>query len=91
MNYFQGIEWMKTITSANANRNFSRLLKDVGNGHEITILSRGTPVAKIVSIKNAALHKNEMKRHLLARIKNQAVTGSRNWTRKELYDDDTCE
>ena len=82
---------MKTITSANANRNFSKLLKEVGNGHEITILSRGTPVAKIVSIKNAALHKNEIKRHLLARIKNQTVTGSRYWTRKELYDDDRCE
>jgi antitoxin (DNA-binding transcriptional repressor) of toxin-antitoxin stability system len=51
----------------------------------------GQPVAKIVSIRNAALYKNEMKRQLLARIKNQAETGSRNWTRKELYDDDTCE
>lgn len=81
---------MKTITAANANRSFSSLLKEVGNGQEITILSRGTPVAKIVSVKPSMLSKNEMKRLLLARLKSQAVTGSRNWTRNELYDDTTC-
>lgn len=81
---------MKTITAANANRNFSSLLKEVGNGQEITILSRGTPVAKIVSVKTSILSKNEMKRLLLDRLKSQTVTGSRNWTRNELYDDNTC-
>lgn len=81
---------MKTITAANANRSFSSLLKEVGNGQEITILSRGTPVAKIVSVKTSMLSKNEMKRLLLARLKSQSVTGSRNWTRNELYDDNTC-
>lgn len=81
---------MKTIPAANANRNFSSLLKEVGNGQEITILSRGTPVAKIVSVKTSILSKNEMKRLLLDRLKSQTVTGSRNWTRNELYDDNTC-
>ncbi|MFZ2632313.1 MAG: type II toxin-antitoxin system prevent-host-death family antitoxin [Desulfosalsimonadaceae bacterium] len=76
---------MKIITAANANREFSKLLRDVRKGEEITILSRGTPVAKITSVNSAALQKNAMKNLLLSRLKTQDVTGSRNWTRDELY------
>jgi prevent-host-death family protein len=81
---------MKTITAANANRGFSNLLREVSKGEEITILSRGTPVAKITSVNSAALQKNAMKSLLLSRLKSQDVTGSRNWTRDELYDDSLC-
>jgi prevent-host-death family protein len=82
---------MKTITAANANRGFSSLLREVRKGEEITILSRGTPVAKITSVNSAALKKNAMKNLLLSRLKAQDVTGSRNWTRDELYNDSSCE
>jgi prevent-host-death family protein len=82
---------MKTITAANANRGFSSLLREVRKGEEITILSRGTPVAKITSVNSAALQKNAMKSLLLSRLKAQDVTGSRNWTRDELYNDSSCE
>jgi len=81
---------MKTITAANANRGFSNLLREVSKGEEIMILSRGTPVAKITSVNSAALQKNAMKNLLLSRLKAQEVTGSRNWTRDELYDDSSC-
>ena len=81
---------MKTITAANANRGFSNLLREVRKGEEITILSRGTPVAKITSVNSAALQKNAMKNLLLSRLKDQDVIGSRNWTRDELYDDSSC-
>ena len=81
---------MKTITATNANRGFSNLLREVSKGEEITILSRGTPVAKITSVNSAALQKNAMKNLLLSRLKAQDVTGSRNWTRDELYDDSPC-
>ena len=81
---------MKTITAANANRGFSNLLREVSKSEEITILSRGTPVAKITSVNSAALQKNAMKNLLLSRLKAQEVTGSRNWTRDELYDDSSC-
>ncbi|RJP84226.1 MAG: type II toxin-antitoxin system prevent-host-death family antitoxin [Desulfobacteraceae bacterium] len=76
---------MKIITAANANREFSKLLRDVRKGEEITILSRGTPVAKITSVSSAALQKNAMKKLLLSRLKTEGVTGSRNWSRDELY------
>lgn len=78
---------MKTITAAEANRRFSNLLREVSKGEEITILSRGTPVAKVTSATAEALQKNAMKNILLCRLKSQEVTGSRNWTRSELYDD----
>lgn len=78
---------MKIITAANANRGFSNLLREVRKGEEITILSRGTPVAKITSVNSAMLQKNEMKKLLVSRLKTQGVTGSRNWTRDELYKD----
>jgi len=82
---------MKTITAANANREFSHLLRQVSQGEEITILSRGTPVARITSINSEALHRNAMKNLLLSRLKAQDVTVSRNWTRGELYNDSSCE
>ncbi len=78
---------MKTITAANANREFSNLLREVRKVEEITILSRGTPVAKIISVKSVVLQKNAMKSLLLSRLKTQSVNGSRNWTRDELYKD----
>ena len=78
---------MKTVTSSDANREFSNLLKEVRRGEEFTILSRGTPVAKITSVSSDTLHKKAMKDLLLSRLKSQKVTGTRNWTRDELYKD----
>ena len=77
---------MKTITAADANRGFSNLLREVSKGEEITILSRGKPVARITSVSSEVVKKNGMKNVLLSRLKTQDVTGSRNWTRDELYD-----
>lgn len=78
---------MKTITAADANRGFSNLLREVREGEEIMILSRGKPVAKITSVVSEAFQKNVMKNLLLSRLKSQDATGSRNWTRDELYHD----
>jgi len=78
---------MKTITAANANRGFSSLLREVRKGEEITILSRGTPVAKITSINADTAQKKAMKTVLLSRLKAQKIIGFRNWTRDELYED----
>jgi len=81
---------MKTITASNANRGFSNLLREVSKGEEIMITSRGTPVAKVISVKSTVLQKNAMKKLLLSRLKTQIATGSRNWTRNELYNDASC-
>lgn len=77
---------MKTITASDANRGFSALLREVSKGKEVTILSRGRPVAKMTPALSESMQKNGMKSILLARLKTQDVTGDRNWTRDELYD-----
>ena len=77
---------MKTITASDANRGFSGLLREVSKGEEVTILSRGRPVAKITSAVSVRSRKDAMKSILLDRLKAQDVTGERNWTRDELYD-----
>jgi len=69
---------------------FPNLLREVSKGEEIMITSRGTPVAKVISVKSTVLQKNAMKNLLLSRLKTQVATGSRNWTRNELYDDASC-
>jgi prevent-host-death family protein len=91
VNYFIEGGFMKTVTAAEANRGFSRLLREVGKGEEIVILSRGTPVAKLTPANAEAFKKNNMKRVLLSRLRAQRATGSRNWTREELYSDTSCE
>ena len=78
---------MKTVTASDANREFSKLLKEVRRGEEITILSRGTPVAKITSVSSDTIQKKTMKHLLISRLKSQNATGTRNWTRDELYSD----
>ena len=78
---------MKTITAANANRGFSKLLRQVSRGEEVTILSKGTPVAKTTSVNAEALQKTAKKNSLLSRLKSQDIIGTRNWSRDELYED----
>ncbi|MBU1666080.1 MAG: type II toxin-antitoxin system Phd/YefM family antitoxin [Gammaproteobacteria bacterium] len=38
---------MKTVTAAEANRQFSRVLREIGQGETFTVLSRGKAVATI--------------------------------------------
>jgi prevent-host-death family protein len=78
---------MKTVTAADANRQFSRVLREVAQGEVFTVVSRGKPVATI-----GPAHKTEATRHtpketLMARLRSQSVTGARTWTRDELYED----
>jgi prevent-host-death family protein len=39
---------MKTVSAAEANRQFSRILREVRAGETVLVTSRGEPVAKIV-------------------------------------------
>lgn len=78
---------MKVITAAEANRQFSRLLRQVREGDSFTVLSRGVPVAVMEPVAENALPKASAKAQLLARLQKQQPSGSRNWTRDELYGD----
>jgi len=78
---------MRTVTAADANRQFSSVLREVAKGEVFTVLSRGKPVATIAPSKSSNVQRDKAKNCLLTRLRNQATTGVRHWTREELYSD----
>jgi prevent-host-death family protein len=77
---------MKSLSSADANRNFSAVLRDVSRGEEILVVSRGKPVAKITGVDVKEKTRAAAKNALLQRLRSQAIFGPRNWNRAELYE-----
>ena len=77
---------MQTVRAADANRQFSSVLKQVSQGEEFLVISRGKAVATISPVRKADSSHLEARRLLLARLAGQKVTGSRTWTRDELYE-----
>jgi prevent-host-death family protein len=78
---------MKTVTAAEANRKFSSILRDVSQGEELTIISRGKPVATIGPVKTDSPSHRVAKTNLVNRLRKRDKSESRDWTRNELYND----
>jgi prevent-host-death family protein len=78
---------MEIITAADANRQFSSVLRKVAHGQTVTVTSRGKPVATISPALANNAQRSAAKINLLARLNAQKTSGSRNWTRDELYED----
>ena len=78
---------MKTITATDANRRFSNVLREVSQGEVLTIVSRGNPVATIGPANVDSPDRHIAKKSLIRRLKKRDPFGQRNWTRNELYDD----
>lgn len=80
----------ETVSAAEANRSFSRLLRGVREGRSYTVTAHGRPVARIVP----ASERDDVERRvraaalkvLLDRIRNQPVINVGPWTRDELYE-----
>lgn len=79
---------MKSVTAADANRQFSALLRRVAQGEQIVITTRGKPVATLAPlVATQDRVRDAAKARLLARLKTQPISGvARTWTRDELYD-----
>lgn len=77
---------MKTFSASDANRHFSRLLREVAQGETVTVLSRGKPVATIAPAGLNRGCRDQAKRALLSRLRQQKPTGGRDWSRDELYE-----
>ena len=76
------------ISAAEANRQFSKLLRAVRRGQSYVVTSHGRPVAKIVP---ASAHDEVMtaaRTALITRLRSQPVVDIGRWTREELYEDD---
>ncbi|MCO5161935.1 MAG: type II toxin-antitoxin system prevent-host-death family antitoxin [Mesorhizobium sp.] len=77
----------KIVTAAEANRDFSKLLRSVKDGDTVVVTSHGTPIAKIIPIENDTERREEAKQRYLNELRNRPVLNLPRWTRDELYDD----
>ena len=77
----------KTVSAADANRDFSKLLRNVRNGDSVVITNHGKPVAKIIPFAHDPV-RAAAKETLLARLRSQPAIDIGPWTRDELYDRD---
>jgi prevent-host-death family protein len=77
-----------SVSAADANRYFSRILSDVKRGESCVITSHGRAVARLVPIEPEDRTRAAGKASLLARLSEQQSDGvSVRWTRDELYED----
>ena len=76
------------VAAADANRDFSKLLRRVRDGGSYIITSHGKPVARIIPIDANDRVRAAARDTLLARLHAQPVTAPIGpWTRDELYED----
>lgn len=77
----------KHIGAAEANRQFSELLRQVGEGETFVITSHGKPVAEIRPLSGVSPERLAARKRLFERLESQPVVNIGKWTRDELYDD----
>ncbi|MFN3296328.1 type II toxin-antitoxin system Phd/YefM family antitoxin [Caldimonas sp.] len=77
----------KAITSAQANRQFSFLLRGVREGHRYVVTSHGKPVARLMPVETDDPVAAKAREALLQRLAGQAIVQAGRWTRDELYED----
>ena len=76
---------MKSISSAEANRQFSAVLRKASRGETILITSRGKAVATISPASEQSSTRNAARTALFSRLKKQKAVGKRDWRRDDLY------
>jgi prevent-host-death family protein len=77
----------KAVSAAEANRNFSHLLREVRRGRSYVVTSHGKPVAKISPVDEKENIEVSAREALLTRLRRQPVAEAGSWTRAELYED----
>ena len=78
---------MKFFSAAEANRQFSKILRDVRQGETVIVTSHGQPVAKIVPADRDLAGREEALTRLLARLDAQPVLDLQRVSRDEMHDD----
>ncbi len=80
----------RAISAADANRNFSRVLREVGEGRSFVVTSHGRPVARIAPVgqEEGRIGDSPAWKALMKRLRNQPAIDVGRWTREELYDRD---
>jgi prevent-host-death family protein len=76
-----------SISAADANRNFSSLLRAVREGATYIVTNYGKPVARVVPAGRHEAVATTARDLLLQRLAKQPVTKIGRWSRNELYED----
>lgn len=76
----------KMITAAEANRKFSQVLREVGEGSSYVVTSHGRPVARIAPVHSSQAAQARARKVLLQRLRREPVTKIGRWKREELYE-----
>jgi prevent-host-death family protein len=80
----------ETISAAEANRQFSRILRAVEAGESFTITSHGRPVAHICPVgesdQEVQARRSAALTRLLEHLRQQQPMNLGKWTREELYE-----
>ena len=77
----------KTVSAADANRQFSELLRTVKRGRSVIITSHGKPVARIAPATGEEQTAAGARSALFSRLRTERAVNAGRWTRDELYDD----
>ncbi|MGA2005852.1 MAG: type II toxin-antitoxin system prevent-host-death family antitoxin [Terriglobales bacterium] len=76
----------KAISAADANRNFSQLLREVRDGQSFVVTSHGRPVARLAPFQGGATTAAGARMRLLKRLRAQPAANIGRWKRDELYE-----
>ena len=78
----------KAVSAADANRNFSHLLRQVREGRSYVVTAHGKPVAKIVPFTTDDRVVARARAALLERLNDAPVVEAARGTRDDLYEDE---
>ena len=80
----------ETVSAAEANRSFSRLLRGVREGRSYLVTAHGRPLARLIPAdsrdENTLRMRRAARRALFARLEKQPAVDIGKWTRDELYE-----
>jgi prevent-host-death family protein len=76
----------KAISAADANRNFSQLLREVREGQSYIVTSHGRAVARIAPVQEDHASAAKAQSSLLSRLRSERVVKIGRWKRDELYE-----
>ena len=77
----------KAVSAADANRKFSKLLREVREGRSYVVTSHGRAVARIVPVESNGNTARGARAALLKRLRSERAVKIGRWTRDELYED----
>jgi prevent-host-death family protein len=78
----------KSISAADANRDFSTVLRKVRGGATFIVTSHGRPVARIAPVSAGAHLAGRARKSLFTRLSAAPPVEAGSWTRAELYEDE---